>query len=83
MAEILCKTCVHNSYGDKEIKGWVDCKHPKTRAKAVHWEPGDPAWVNMLTGDFSVTDTASVSALTECSCYEERPIPERTTNDTE
>jgi hypothetical protein len=61
-----CRTCKYNSY--KTISSsWVSCSHPITIAKAVRWEPGDPAWVNVLTGDIP---RSRISELADCPTWE-------------
>lgn len=64
-----CRTCKHNSYLDIRDCDFVSCGHPKTLAKAVRFEKGDPAWVNALTGDIHVSQIPGLE-LDKCECWE-------------
>jgi hypothetical protein len=67
-----CRTCKHNSYGDSpNLKDWVDCTHPITLAKTPKPEAGDPAWVNAMTSDMTVSDMACL--ISDCPAWEPRP----------
>lgn len=61
-----CRTCRHNSYLDIPGCAFVSCSHPATLAKTPSWVAGDPAWVNMLTGDLPVS---RIDEVGECSCW--------------
>jgi hypothetical protein len=63
-----CRTCLYNSYhGLSDPVGWVSCNHPKTLSKMPRWEPGDPQWVAMQTGDVPIS---RIDDLTHCPTYE-------------
>lgn len=65
-----CRTCKHNSYGhDAKIADWVSCSHPATIAKSPKWAAGDPAWVNIMTGDVPVS---RIGELVDCQTWEAR-----------
>lgn len=61
-----CRTCVHNTYVGKDVGEWVSCSHPVTVSKTPKPEPGDPAWVNMLTGD---VQWSRLDEVADCPCY--------------
>jgi hypothetical protein len=62
-----CRTCKHNGYADLAVTDHVICHHPLTLAKQPRWQPGDPAWVNMLTADVPIS---RLSELANCPTYE-------------
>ena len=65
-----CRTCVHNTYGGSpQIADWVSCSHPITLRKMPQWEPGDPAFVSMRTGDLHIS---SIGDIGECPTWEAR-----------
>jgi hypothetical protein len=67
MLNMDCRTCRHNSYIDIKMTDWVSCGHPKTLVKIPRYEAGDPAWVNMLTGDKHISQLHDVEG---CQCWE-------------
>jgi hypothetical protein len=65
-----CRTCKHNTYIDTPtITDWVSCGHPVTLQKQPRPEPGDPAWVNAMTGDMRI-DQMERNGLLDCSAWE-------------
>lgn len=62
-----CRTCKHNTYLGKDYGPWVSCGHPITLQKAPKWEKGDPAFVNMRSGDLRIADIADVA---DCPTWE-------------
>lgn len=66
-----CRTCIHNTFIDNKDVDWVCCTNPTTIAKMPRWQQGDPAWVNMQTGDIPVS---RISELADCLTYE-GPLP--------
>lgn len=61
-----CRNCAHNSY--LGIPDWVLCGHPTTLAKMPKPFPGDPAWVDMMTGDLPVE---RLSEVADCPAWEQ------------
>lgn len=67
-----CRTCKHNTYhGSPQIADWVDCSHPTTIAKAPRPEPGDPAWVNLMTADMKVGQMLAQMVGVICPAWEQ------------
>jgi hypothetical protein len=63
-----CRTCEHNTYKDIDTD-WVSCSHPIAIRKSVKWEPGDPAFVSVLTGDIEIS---RIHELANCPTWEQR-----------
>lgn len=62
-----CRTCVHNTYLGISVKDWVSCSHPITLRKMPQWEAGDPAFVNLRTGDLHIS---SIGDVGDCPTWE-------------
>jgi hypothetical protein len=63
-----CRTCEHNTYKSIDTD-WVSCSHPITIRKSVRWEPGDPAFVSVITGDIPIS---RIHEFFDCPTWEAR-----------
>jgi len=61
-----CLTCKHNTYIALNVE-WFDCCHPLTLERGPKWQPGDPAMVNLRTGD---VPRSRISEISHCPTYE-------------
>lgn len=62
-----CRTCQYNTYQGADVTDWVSCCHPITISKLPQPEPGDPAFVNLRTGDLHIS---SIGSIGDCPAWE-------------